>query len=59
MEEEKKKKYVTLAPPPCTGVQLPVMLAWEGTGVWVLELTKDNIDVYNQLPPTNDVSVVR
>ncbi|KAK5677908.1 hypothetical protein LTS10_009791 [Elasticomyces elasticus] len=41
--------------PPCTGIMLPIMYAWEGTGVWVLALTKENWDEYNKLPPTFDL----
>lgn len=32
------------------------MVAWEGTGVWVLNLTEEQSDAYNLLPPTFDVS---
>ncbi|KAK3641244.1 hypothetical protein LTR56_011484 [Elasticomyces elasticus] len=41
--------------PPCTGIMFPMMYAWEGTGVWVLALTKENWDEYNKLPPTFDL----
>ncbi|KAK5732747.1 hypothetical protein LTR17_010302 [Elasticomyces elasticus] len=42
-------------PPPCTASMLPILYAWEGTGVWVLALTKENWDEYNKLPPTFDL----
>ncbi|KAK4896737.1 hypothetical protein LTR27_005331 [Elasticomyces elasticus] len=42
-------------PPPCTGSMLPILYAWEGTGVWVLALTKENWDEYKKLPPTFDL----
>ncbi|KAK3648132.1 hypothetical protein LTR56_002611 [Elasticomyces elasticus] len=41
--------------PPCTGIMLPILYAWEGIGVWVLALTKENWDEYNRLPPTFDL----
>ena len=41
--------------PPEDGIHYPTMMAWEGEGCWILNLTKDNIDEYNKLPPTFDL----
>jgi len=42
--------------PGCTSTQMATLLAWEGTGVWVLDLTEENHETYESLPPTDDVS---
>ncbi|KAF7188557.1 Intracellular protein transport protein USO1 [Pseudocercospora fuligena] len=36
-------------------IHYPTMMAWEGEGVWILNLSKDNIDEYGKFPPTFDM----
>jgi hypothetical protein len=43
--------------PEPTGIMYGDVLAWEGSGVWVLEMTDELAEVYEQLPPTFDVSI--